>query len=148
MTTKEVSTKRHNDRIDLFNWPLQMDWLDEYIPARWLPNSSGWRAIKIEEYEKDGKLVIKAEMPGIDPEKDIDVSIHDGYLTISGEREESINTEHRCEFTYGSFSRSISLPRGYDEKSIHADYKNGILEVTMNMPTKSNNGRKIHINKL
>lgn len=147
MTTKEIAVKHQENQNDLFNWPLQMGWLDEIIPNRWLSNISMWKPIKLEESFKDGKLVIRAEMPGIDPDKDIDVSLHDGVLTISGEREERITEEHRSEFNYGSFSRSISLPRGYDEKSIHASYKHGILEVTMNVPKNSTSGRKIQVNK-
>lgn len=147
MSTKEVAVKRQEKQNDIFNWPLQMDWLDEFMPRRWFSNSSDWNSIKIEEYMKDGKLVIKAEMPGIDPDKDLAVSIHDGYLTISGEREETFENDHRCEFTYGSFSRSLLLPQGYKDSSIKANYKHGILEITMDVPTKNQEGRKIQIEK-
>ena len=145
MSTKELEVRHHEKSDDFFNWPMQMDWLDEFIPRRWFSKNMEWSSIKIEEFVKDGKLVIKAEMPGIDPDKNIDVSIHDGYLTIQGEREETINKDHRCEFNYGSFTRSISLPRGYDEKSIHATYKHGILEISMDVPTNNRPGRKIPV---
>ena len=147
MTTKELAVKHHEDLVDFFNWPMQFDLLDEFAPRRWFSKNFDANSIRIEEFVKDGKLIIKAEMPGINPDKDIDVSIHDGYLTIRGVREESIKDDHRCEFHYGSFTRSISLPRGYDEKSIHADYKHGILEVSMDVPSKVNEGRKIQVNK-
>ncbi len=147
MSTKDLVHKSHEDPNNFFNWPVQMDWLDEFVPRLRFPKNFDLNSIRIEEFVKDGKLIIKAEMPGINPDKDIDVSIHDGYLTIRGVREESISDEHRCEFHYGSFSRSIALPRGYDEKSIHADYKHGILEVTMDIPSKVHEGRKIQVNK-
>ena len=89
--------------------------------------------MRLEQYEDDGTLVIRAEMPGVDPAEDIDVSVHDGVLTIRAEREERTEDKgegvYRTEFHYGSFSRSVPLPRGVDEDDVTADYTDGILEV-------------------
>ena len=72
-------------------------------------------ALRVDEFRDGGSLVVRAELPGIDPEKDVDVSVSDGVLHIQAERQEK--TEHkdkdgyRTEFRYGSFTRDIALPR-------------------------------------
>jgi HSP20 family molecular chaperone IbpA len=72
-------------------------------------------------------------MPGIDPDKDVEVTIQDGVLTIHGERREEHKDTRRSEFYYGSFSRSVALPTGADEDDVQAAYKDGILEVSVRL---------------
>jgi HSP20 family protein len=82
----------------------------------------------------DGNLVLTAELPGVKQE-DINITLHEGVLTISGERkteqEEERGGYYVRERRYGSFSRSLSVPEGVDESKIHARYENGVLEVTV-----------------
>jgi HSP20 family protein len=91
----------------------------------------GW--LRVEEFVDAGALVVRAEMPGIDPEKDVEITVADGVLTITASREEK--TEHkekdsyRSEFRYGSFSRSVVLPAGATEEDVTAAYTDGVLEV-------------------
>jgi HSP20 family protein len=90
-----------------------------------------WRpAADISETGKE--YVIKAELPAVKRE-DVDVTVHDGIITIKGERrfEKSDEDEkqHRVESFYGSFSRSFSLPADVDESAISAESKDGILQV-------------------
>ena len=77
---------------------------------------------------------MKAELPGIDP-KDIDISLNEGVLTIKGEkrqeREEKEEGYHLVERSYGSFTRSIRLPREVQSDKINASYKNGVLRITL-----------------
>ena len=84
--------------------------------------------------EKDNELVVKCEVPGMDP-KDINISLSDGVLTIRGEkkqeREEKEADYHLVERSYGSFSRSIQLPKQVQSEKISASYKNGILKITL-----------------
>ena len=84
--------------------------------------------------EKANELVVKCEVPGMDP-KDIDISLSDGVLTIRGEkkqeREEKEADYHLVERSYGSFSRSIQLPKEVQSDKISASYKNGILKITL-----------------
>jgi len=79
-------------------------------------------------------LVLRAEMPGITPD-DIDISVVDGTLMLKGERRAETETKDEDyvvrETTYGSFERSIRLPEGLDPKTIHAEYRDGILEVVV-----------------
>ncbi len=81
-----------------------------------------------------GDLVVKAELPGIDP-KDIDISLNEGVLTIKGEKkqekEEKEEGYHLIERSYGSFTRSIRLPREIQNEKISASYKNGVLRITL-----------------
>ena len=83
--------------------------------------------------DEDGTMVVRAEMPGIDPAEDVTISIDDGRMTISGERHEQTETEdkhgYRSEFQYGSFSRSIRLPAGARTDDVVASYRDCILEV-------------------
>jgi HSP20 family protein len=84
--------------------------------------------------ETKGDLVVKAELPGIDP-KDIDISVNEGVLTIKGEKrqekEEKEEGYHLVERSYGSFTRSIRLPREIQNDKINASYKNGVLKITL-----------------
>ncbi len=115
-------------------WPRLVDVFDTLVP--WDFDRAGRLAhsMRVEEFRRDGSLVIRAELPGFDPEKDIDISITDGVLTIEASREEREESEVRSEFHYGRFARSLTLPQGVDETSVAATYGDGILEVTVEMP--------------
>ncbi len=82
--------------------------------------------------ETDSAYLIKAELPGVD-KNDVEVSVHDGIITIKGERrvEKHDQTEkhHRVESFYGTFSRSFSLPSDADETRIEAEARDGVLTV-------------------
>jgi HSP20 family protein len=84
-------------------------------------------------YERKGDLVVHAELPGLDPVKDVKVYIEDGALVITGERlqKEEVDEKdlYRMETSYGAFTRRVALPEGIDEETIRADYKEGVLEV-------------------
>ena len=84
--------------------------------------------------ETDDALVVQAELPGID-KKDVKVEVHNGVLTISGERryEKDVREKnvHRVERAYGSFTRSFSLPTNVDHDKVDASMKDGVLEVRL-----------------
>lgn len=146
MSTKDIEKKSQMLSNRMFDFPETFDWINDLVPRMGFKNSD-WKSIKIEEYTKNGKLVVKAEMPGVDPDKDIDVSVEDGYLAIRGERHEEMKDESHSEFSYGSFFRAIPLPKGCDEKSVHAKYKDGILEVSLDLPKEIPNGKKVPVFK-
>jgi len=85
--------------------------------------------IRLEEEMQEGHYVLRAELPGIDPAKDVDITVHEGQLTIKAERSEKKETKGRSEFSYGSFTRSVTLPAGANEEDIKATYDKGILTV-------------------
>lgn len=84
--------------------------------------------------ETDNQFLISAELPGMSKD-DIDVSLDNGRLSISGERkfeqEEEGKTFHRVETRYGSFNRSFQLPDNVDEESINATYEDGLLNISI-----------------
>ncbi len=94
----------------------------------------GTWAPPVDIYEQDGNLVLKAELPGIDP-KDVDVRVENNVLTLTGERkfENEVKRDqyHRVERAYGRFSRSFTLPNVVDTGNIKAEFKDGLLRVVM-----------------
>ena len=86
---------------------------------------------------EDGHYVVRAEIPGIDPAKDIDITVRDGRLTIKAERTEKKEAKGRSEFRYGSFVRSVMLPAGANEDDIKATYDKGILTVSVAVPEQA-----------
>jgi HSP20 family molecular chaperone IbpA len=89
------------------------------------------RLLRVEDEMSDGKYLVRAEMPGLDPDKDVDITVRDGVLTIKAERSERQETKGRSEFSYGEFVRSVALPAGADEDDIAASYDKGILTVSI-----------------
>lgn len=114
-------------------WPRLTDVMDLFMPMDMNWRSDAMHSMRVEEYMNDGQLRVRAELPGMDPDKDIDISIADGVLTIRAEREEKLETEHRSEFRYGTFVRELTLPPNADDSDVHADYRDGILEVTVRL---------------
>jgi HSP20 family protein len=88
----------------------------------------------VDVFEKPDRLVIRAELPGIQKE-DMDIRIENGVLTLHGERKRDVDiTEenaYRMERVYGAFARSFSLPTTVDPTKVEATYKDGVLEVTI-----------------
>jgi len=110
------------------------DWFDTdlfktTLHRTWSP------AVDIEE--KDGKYLLKADLPGLKKE-DIHIELHDGYLTLKGDRktenEEKKDGYKRYERFYGTFERSFRVPDGVIEKDIHAKYHDGVLELSVPTP--------------
>jgi len=105
---------------------------------------SHWREaedfIRVEEFRENGTLVIRADLPGIDPEKDAEVTVSDGMLRIAAERRAGEEREEegylRQEVHYGSLSRSLPLPAGVTEAGITAAYRDGVLEIRIPAPSR------------
>jgi len=117
---RDLSTRRFSDLLDdFFNDAVATS--NSFVPG-------------IDIAETDTQFLIEAELPGLKKD-DIDVSLENNQLTISGERsfeEENNGTKyHRVESKYGSFSRSIQLPDNIESGSVSAAYKNGILQITL-----------------
>lgn len=113
--------------------------------AHW-PDGEGW--IRVEEYREDGALIVRAELPGIDPDKDVELTVADGMLHIEAERRAEEKKEEkgylRQELRYGALSRTLPLPVGVTESDITATYKSGILEIRIPEP-KQEPAKKIPI---
>jgi HSP20 family protein len=135
----------------LSRWPR--DLMDMW--SGWQPfGAVNWpfRDIKVEEYVEGDQLVIRAEVPGVDPDRDIDVSVDNGVLTISAERRESSREKFgdrgfHSEFRYGSFVRQVRLPAGTSPEVVSATYKDGVLEIRMPKPSAEAASRRIQIRR-
>ena len=92
-------------------------------------------------FARDDDIVVRLEIPGIDPEKDLFVTLEKGQLVIRGERKrtEEVQDEeyYRMEAVYGQFERRLPMPEGIDEKTIVAEYSDGVLEVVVPKAVKA-----------
>jgi len=114
------------DTLRWFDWPLYF--------RRWPLTLEHEYFAPIEVFDRDGHTVVKLEVPGVEV-KDIDISLADGVLTIKGEKkhEEEIKEEdyYHSERSYGSFRRTLLVPKGIDESKISATFDSGVLELSL-----------------
>ena len=107
--------------------------------------------IRVDEFRENGTLVVRAELPGLDPDKDVELTVVDGKLCIKAEHKEEETTEDksyvRRELRYGSFNRVLPLPQGVAEADVKANYVNGILEIRIPAPVAEPAATKIPIAK-
>jgi len=105
---------------------------------------------QIEMFERDGQLVVRADLPGVSKD-DVNVEITDDAITISGERrqehEEKGEGYYRTERTYGSFYRQIPLPEGVSAEDAKATFNNGVLEITLKAPQRESRSRRLEISQ-
>ncbi len=102
---------------------------------------------QIEMYERDGKLIVRADLPGLNKD-DVKVELNDNILTMEGERKEERKDQKGgwSERRYGHFYRAITLPEGVNGENVNAAFNNGVLEITMDAPQLSQQrGRQIEI---
>lgn len=127
----------------LTHWRPFTDFADMHDRLdRLIGEASGTRAPAlpaIDMIRGDDQIIIKADMPGLSP-ADIKIRAENGILTISGEHEEVSATKEdrymRRERSYGSFSRSLTLPAGIDPDAIEATSKDGVMQVAIPLPKR------------
>ncbi len=140
-------------RYDLEKNNKKENFLDRVFKEMFFDDYEPFKAIKtwkpaVDIIEEKDKYLVKADLPGVE-EKDIDVELKDGYLTIKGERRNEYENKdgnvYRCEKTYGSFIRTFNVS-DVDENKVSAEYKNGIL--TVELPkSEEKKAKKINIKK-
>lgn len=135
----ELARRQPGFVADLLDW-LEAPW------APLLPFTAG-QTFRVENYTEGDHYAVRAELPGVDPEKDVEITVNDGTLTIRAERREEHEEPHRCEFRYGSFTRTLPLPARADTEHITASYDKGILEVSVPVPEAKPAARRIEITK-
>ncbi|MEQ4725910.1 MULTISPECIES: Hsp20/alpha crystallin family protein [unclassified Nonomuraea] len=108
--------------------------LFELLESPWGMLRTPEGAIRIEDYIDNSNYVIRAELPGMDPDKDVEIIVSGGMLRLHAERREERKEAHRSEFRYGSLSRSLALPEGVEADDVKATYDKGILTITVPMP--------------
>jgi len=109
-------------------------------PAAWAP--------QVEVLQKPNAVVLRADLPGLKPDE-VNVSVDNDVLTISGERRQEQREERegyfRSERSYGTFHRAFTLPDAADEDKISASFKDGVLEITIPLAAEKERGRKIKV---
>jgi HSP20 family protein len=142
----------------ILDWPtFTSPWFGAFPELR-LPDLSEIESaidrdgMRIEEHRENGELVVKAEMPGIDPDKDVEITVTDSTLRVTAERREETREEeeeggYRSEFRYGRFTRTVPLPAGATQDDVKASYTDGILEIRIPVAPERAEGRKIPISR-
>ena len=120
---------------DRFNQLLNQPFFRGFGPAVEQPLTAAKFVPPVNIFEDEQTVNIEAEVPGIQ-EKDLDISLENNVLTISGERklehEEKKENFHRIERSYGRFTRSFTLPPTVDTENVNAEFNNGVLRITLN----------------
>ena len=135
---------------NVFDVQRDMDVLMRRVTDRlgWPTGRGAW-VPAVDMFRRDGDLVVRAELPGIDPQRDVEVTVQDNVLTIRGERRREERTDgngsSRFESAYGRFERSVLLPEGVKDDDINARYDDGILEVVVPGGAERAGARRIPI---
>ena len=147
MTEKAKESKAVTPRrpfMDLGRWEREMDrMMDDFFdrrmrpwwPARWFRGMDAELAAPaVDVFEDKNDIVVKAELPGIE-KNNVEVNLTDHMLTIKGEKKKEEETKeenyYRSERSYGSFLRTVELPKDVHADKVKAAFKNGILEVRL-----------------
>jgi HSP20 family protein len=120
-------------------WSDLTEWFDQDVTRGGL--------IRLEDHLTDTEYTIRAELPGLDPEQDVQISVSNSMLTIHAERREEKHARNRTEFRYGAFQRTVRLPANAVEEEVKARYANGILEIVVPLAATENAARRIAITK-
>ena len=124
-------------------FPDFRDWFGTEFPRFPLWRSSfDTFPIPIEVTNKEGQYTLRAELPGMDPDKDIQITVEGDTLTVSAEHTESTEDKDHSEFRYGSFRRSVRLPGQIPAEGVEASYEDGILTVRVPMEPEPPAGRR------
>jgi HSP20 family protein len=122
-------THRHTDSAD----GIDFGWLDRWQWPFQFENGDRWLRFRVEEFHDGDMLVVRVELPDIDPDKDVEIFTDDGVVRIHAHREEKNERKgkrgYRSEFRYGEFERQIAVPKATTAEDVKATYHDGILEV-------------------
>ena len=132
------------------------DWPGFMLPDRWRrifelgAEEDGW--LKLEEYRDGSTLVLRTEVPGVDPDNDLEVTVDEGVLRIHAHREAKAEQKnksgYRSEFRYGDLTRTVRLPEGVVAEDVKATYRDGVLEVRLPVPAeKQSEVKKVPVSK-
>jgi HSP20 family protein len=127
----------------MFAWP---DWLTEQFQTTVETDQ-----IPVEEFEENGQHVIRAELPGVDPDHDVEITVQNGVLHIRAERREETKEKkphyYRQEIRYGAFVRNIALPAGCSEEDVTAEYADGLLTIRLPMAEEKAAATKVPVTR-
>ena len=124
-------------------FPDLADWLES--PWTGPPPFLTGQVFRLEEAMRDDRYVVRAELPGLDPESDIEVTVEGRILTIRAERRQQDNGPCRSEFRYGSLARAVRLPARVEAADVSARYDKGVLEVSVPVRVVKPEGTRIPV---
>ena len=124
-------------------FPGLADWLGP--PWTELPPFMAARTFRVEEEAQGDRYRVRAELPGLDPDRDIEVTVEGRTLTIHAERRQEDSGPYRSEFRYGSRTRLVRLPAKVDPKDVTARYERGVLEVSVPVREVKQEGIRVPI---
>jgi len=127
-------------------FPDLADWLES--PWMGPPPLTAGQTFRVEEVAQDNRYVIRAELPGLDPDQDIEVFVDGRTLTIHAERRQEDSGPYRSEFRYGSLTRLVRLPTRVDAKDVTARYERGVLELSVPAREAKPEGSRVAIEKV
>lgn len=121
----------HDDpAMDINDWPgSPLSTIHEDEPIA--------HAISAEKYRKDGRYVVRFELPGVDPTRDLEVTVDSQILEVRAERYDVVQKKDSSPFRYGLFSSNVPLPADIDDTDVTAKCQNGVLEVTVGFVDKT-----------
>jgi HSP20 family protein len=125
----------------------------ERLEAEW-PFGAGGRPahpeheLRCEQYVEDGRVVVRAELAGFDPDRDVEVTVRDGTLRIAAARRDERREHSYSEFFYGRLVRTMTLPPGADQDAVTASYHDGILEVVVPVQRGRAEPRRVPITRI
>ena len=112
----------------------------------------GKMTIRVEEFVEDKTLVVRAELPGVDVDKDVEISVQDGLLHIKAQRTERSEKKdksfYRSEFRYGAFERTLPLPPGATLDDVKATYEAGVLEIRIPTTEPESKTHKVPVQRV
>ncbi|MFF0473983.1 Hsp20/alpha crystallin family protein [Streptomyces sp. NPDC004284] len=130
-------------------FPDLNDWFGREFPGLpgWRPGAAA-HSIPVEVTSGGGVYVLRAELPGMDPDNDISITVDDNLITVSAEHSESTEDKEHSEFRYGSFRRTVRLPATIPADDVEASYADGILTIRVPMPEeRTTPGRTIPVKR-
>ncbi|MEU6849406.1 Hsp20/alpha crystallin family protein [Actinacidiphila alni] len=128
--------------------PDLFGWIESGFPT--MPGAltvPGLHGIRVEEQLADGTYTVSAELPGVDPAQDVEISVDGDLLTLRAERSEKTEDKHHSEFRYGTFARTLRLPAGARADEATAEYKDGILTVRVPVAESKTGAHTIKVNR-
>ena len=139
MTGDDIVVVDHPETAEPFGWiGERLESLPALLGRRLEELFDREPMIRLEQHTTDDETVIRAEIPGVDPDEDVEISVEGNTLTIAVKRtateKKETDRSYHSEFRYGSFERSMALPSATDINDIEATYENGILEVRVAKP--------------
>lgn len=149
---EQVNSSRVPERTDAVDrwfadWPRPHFWSELRRSI-----SEGMELPKVEEIDEGDHLVVRAELPGMDPDRDVQITVDDHTLHLRAERRQEERSDEkgvvRTEFHYGSVTRTVPLPAGATDKDVKATYKDGILEVRIPMNRDEAQSQRIPIERV